>query len=56
MLNRDDKSKEDLTINLPELDFQILHNESLMNKWREKISRRNEFAKNYQSGDCLVWD
>lgn len=56
MLNRDDKSKEDLTINLPELDFQILHNESLMNKWREKISRRNEFAKNYQSGDYLVWD
>ena len=54
-LNRDDKSKEELTLALPELDFEMLHNESLMEKWKDKIRRENEFAKNFQPED-LVWD
>ena len=54
-LNIDDKSKEELTILLPELHFETLHNEALMDKWKDKIKRRNEFAENYQPGDCLVW-
>ncbi len=55
-LNKDDKSKEELTIKLPELDFKTLHNEKLMDKWRDKIRHRNEFAENYQPGDCILWD
>lgn len=55
-LNKDDKSKDGLTIILPELHFETLHNEALMDKWKDKIRRRNEYAENYQPGDCLVWD
>lgn len=53
-INADDKSKEELTIILPELKFETLHNETLMNKWRDKIRRENEFANNFQPED-LDW-
>lgn len=55
-LNKDDKSKDGLTIVMPELDFDTLRNEALMDKWRDRIRRRNEYAENYLPGDCLVWD
>jgi len=55
-LNKDDKSREELTIELPGLDFETLHNKKLMEKWKEKIRRENEFAKNYKLGDCIAWD
>ena len=42
-LNKDDKSKEELTISLPELKFETLHNESMMKKWKEEISERDDF-------------
>ena len=50
-INADDKSKEELTISLPELDFETLHNESLMDKWRRMKQREKEFADNFQPED-----
>ncbi|MCM1234164.1 MAG: GIY-YIG nuclease family protein [Ruminococcus flavefaciens] len=54
-INADDKSREQLTIILPELEFETLHNEALMEKWRDKIRHENEFAKNFQPEDLADW-
>jgi len=43
-LNKDDKSKEELTIELPELDFKTLHNEEIMEKWKKEIQLEREWA------------
>lgn len=45
-LNKDDKSKEELTIELPELDFKTLHNEEIMKKWKREIESEKEAEKN----------
>lgn len=50
-LNKDDKSKEELTISLPELDFRILHNEKMMQKWKEEIRHEMEYIENFKPGD-----
>ena len=46
--NKDDKSKEELTIILPELDFQTLHNEKIMEKWKKE----NESSR--KAADSLI--
>lgn len=45
-LNKDDKSKEELSIVLPELDFTVLHNEKLMEKWKREIGAERDYAEN----------
>lgn len=50
-LNKDDKSKEELTIVLPELDFKTLHNEEIMEKWKGELKRERESAQNYNPDD-----
>lgn len=50
-LNKDDKSKEELTIELPELDFKTLHNEEIMEKWKREMQREKEVAENTDSWD-----
>ena len=52
-LNRDDKSKEELTIVLPELDFKTLHNEEIMEKWKQEIRSDMDCANNL---DNDTWD
>lgn len=44
-LNKDDKSKEELTIELPELDFNTLHNEKIMEKWKNEIAGERKAAE-----------
>ena len=51
-LNRDDKSKEELTIVLPELDFKTLHNEEIMEKWKHEIKSDMD-CNNFDSD---AWD
>ena len=51
-LNRDDKSKEELTIVLTELDFKTLHNEEIMEKWKQEI--RSDMDGNNLDND--TWD
>ncbi len=51
VLNKDDKSKEELTIILPELDFKTLHNEKIMEKWKQEIRSDMDCADNN-----LEWD
>lgn len=50
-LNKDDKSKEELTISLPELNFHILHNEDIMQKWKKEIRSEVDFAENFRPED-----
>lgn len=52
VLNKDDKSKEELTIVLPELDFKTLHNEEIMEKWKQEI--RSDTDCNNIDND--IWD
>lgn len=49
LLNKDDKSKEELTIELPELDFKTLHNEEIMEKWKRELQREGDAAENIDS-------
>ena len=50
-LNKDDKSKEELTIVLPELEFETLHNEKLMQKWKRQLKAEQDFAENFRPED-----
>lgn len=52
-LNKDDKSKEELTIVLPELDFKTLHNEKIMEKWKQEIRSDMDCVDNL---DNDIWD
>lgn len=54
-LNRDDKSKEELTIVLPELDFKTLHNEEIMEKWKQEIRSDMDCAED-SNLDNDIWD
>ena len=54
-LNRDDKSKEELTIILPELDFKTLHNEKIMEKWKQEIRSDMDCVEN-NNLDNDIWD
>ena len=53
VLNKDDKSKEELTIVLPELDFKTLHNEEIMEKWKRESKREQDFTQNYDLDDVF---
>ena len=54
-LNKDDKSKEKLTIELPELDFKTLHNEEIMEKWKNEIAGEREAAKRKEELEEFFW-
>lgn len=54
-LNKDDKSKEELTIELPELDFKTLHNEEIMEKWKSEIVGEREVAKCKEELEEFFW-
>ncbi len=55
ILNKDDKSQEELTVNLPELEFQPLHNEKIMEKWKREIKQDMDYAENFTS-DNSIWE
>lgn len=54
-LNKDDKSKEELTIELPELDFKTLHNEEIMEKWKSEIAGEREAAERKEELEEFFW-
>lgn len=54
-LNKDDKSKEELTIELPELDFKTLHNEEIMKKWKSEIAGEREAAERKEKLEEFFW-
>lgn len=54
-LNKDDKSKEELTIELPELDFKTLHNEEIMAKWKSEIAGEREAAERKEQLEEFFW-
>ena len=54
VLNRDDKSKEELTLILPELEFRTLHNENLMEKWRKDIRAEIDFVESQNSFEIVA--
>ena len=54
-LNKDDKSKEELTIELPELDFKTLHNEEIMEKWKSEIAGEREAAECKEKLEEFFW-
>lgn len=54
-LNKDDKSKEELTIELPELDFKTLHNEEIMEKWKSEIAGEREAEECKEKLEEFFW-
>lgn len=54
-LNKDDKSKEELTIELPELDFKTLHNEEIMEKWKSEIAGERGAAERKEELEEFFW-
>lgn len=54
-LNKDDKSKEELTIELPELDFKTLHNEEIMEKWKRETAGEREAAECKEKLEEFFW-
>jgi len=53
-LNKDDKSKEELTIELPELDFKTLHNEKIMEKWKREIAGERKAAESDEDEEFFL--